>query len=35
MLRWKTRITPLLIVALLIVAALLNAKGHTGYNWDW
>jgi hypothetical protein len=38
MLRWKIRFTPLLVTAILVIAALANAKGGLGFisiNLGW
>ncbi len=35
MLRWKIRYTPLFVTALLIVAAVMNAKGGWPINLGW
>ena len=35
MLRWKIRFTPLLVTALLIVAAVMNAKVGKPINLGW
>jgi hypothetical protein len=35
MLRWNARYTPLLVTAILVIAALANAKAKLPINLDW
>lgn len=35
MLRWKVRYVPLFVTAVLVVAALVNAKAGSPVNFEW